>query len=57
MKVTTKTDATEQELNLIASAARTAKLYKHLTPGSPLRPQVLGRYERIVEKLGYDPIS
>ncbi|WP_328339570.1 hypothetical protein [Micromonospora sp. NBC_00421] len=57
MKVTIKNGATEQELNLIAAAERAARMFKHLTPESPLRAGALRRYNRIVAKLGYDPIS
>ncbi|WKU08022.1 hypothetical protein [Micromonospora sp. HUAS LYJ1] len=57
MKVTRKPEATEREQRLIDQAGRTAELFKQVSPESPLRQRMLDRYDRIVDELGYDPIS
>ncbi|MEU8023721.1 hypothetical protein AB0B88_16050 [Micromonospora haikouensis] len=57
MQVEIKPNATPAEMRLIEAAKRIAEMYRLLTPGSPAAPRMLGRYGRIVARLGYDPIS
>ena len=57
MQTTTQATATDQDAADIATCRRLARKLKHVDPNGPTAQAITRQYARIVERLGYDPIS
>ena len=47
----------ETDTKLVGEAARIARQYKRVRPDGPTAARLGSRYQSIVARLGYDPIS
>ncbi|MET9303188.1 hypothetical protein ABZX66_28095 [Micromonospora aurantiaca] len=57
MQTTIQTTATDKDAADIATCRRLARKLKAADPNGPTARAITRQYARIVERLGYDPIS